>query len=109
MGMSCACNGDAFGNFNVSLKYILTGDFNVNILPQNRISLNYARPDPSRLPLLKKLDHLVDTQILASIPSLQTFSQNTKGNRLLLTKLDYIFLSENFNTKRISLQTLSRN
>ena len=23
MGMSWACNGDAFGNFNVSLKYLL--------------------------------------------------------------------------------------
>src|SRR5579859_6137203 len=58
--------------------YILTGDFNVNLLPQNRISLTNIRHDPS-IPIIQlKINNLIDTQILSNDPSLQTFAQKTK-------------------------------
>ena len=85
------------------------GDFNVNLFPHNRIATNEARPDPSRILLLDKLKSLYDTQALAACPSLQTFSQNTKNNNHLLTKLDYIFLSETLALEPVHIQTLAGN
>ncbi|CAG8671601.1 3782_t:CDS:2, partial [Ambispora gerdemannii] len=90
-------------------NYILTGDFNVNLIPTNRLSTSISRSDPSVSILSDKLLSLVDTQVLAGIPSIHTFSQMTRNNHLLLTKLDYIFLSPDLATRKIQLSTLAGN
>ena len=90
-------------------NYILTGDFNTNIFPQNRMASTQARPDSSRDVLLGKLDQLIDTQVLAAVLTMQTFSQNTRNNNILLTKLDYIFLSTALATHKVELETLAGN
>lgn len=90
-------------------NYILTGDFNVTLISSNRISLTEARRDPSRLILEEKVKDLFDTQTLANIPSQQTFTQHISHNRTLLTKLDYIFVSEDLSSNSFKSETREGN
>src|SRR6185369_8118275 len=74
-------------------NYILTGDFNLNLVSANRLNTSLERPDLTKDLLLSKINNLIDTQLLASIPSIQTFYQTVTGGRHVACKLDYIFLS----------------
>ena len=74
-------------------NYILTGDFNLNLVSANRLNTSLERLDSTKDLLLSKLNNLIDTQLLASIPSIQTFYQTVTEGRHVANKLDYIFLS----------------
>ena len=54
-------------------NYILTGDFNLNLVSANRLNTSLERPDSTKDLLLSKLNNLIDTQLLVSVPSIQTF------------------------------------
>ena len=90
-------------------KYILTGDFNINIHSKNRRGMTKRRNDATRESLLSKLDDMVDTQTLATVPTLQTFFQHTANNNYLANKLDYIYVSPDFEGKECSLETRAGN
>src|SRR6266516_1591600 len=90
-------------------NYILTGDFNLNLVSANRLNISLERLDSTKDLLLSKLNNLIDTQLLASIPSIQTFYQMVTGGRHVANKLDYIFLSPDLSDHNIRLTVRSGN
>src|SRR2546421_1437427 len=90
-------------------NYILTGDFNLNLVPANRLNTSLERLDSTKNLLLSKLNNLIDTQLLASISSIQTFYQTVTGGRHIASKLDYIFLSPDLSDHNIWLTVRSGN
>src|SRR4051812_26784242 len=86
---------DDWTSSNNYLNYILVGNFNVNLYSANRLNSKPKKLDPPKQQLQTKLLDLVNTQAIVSIFSLQTFLQRVKEERLILNKIDYIFILQN--------------
>jgi len=90
-------------------NYILAGDYNLNLFPPNRLNNNLPKKDATKDAFQRRITHLQDTQMLATIPSMQTFSQVTAGNKIIANKIDYIHLSPRFTGVRVKLETRTGN
>src|SRR5581483_6610924 len=89
--------------------FILLGDMNMSILTQNRISTTTHNPDSTINTFLSKIPTLLDSQLLAGKNTMATFTQHTKNNNFLMTKLDYIFLSPSLANYTITSTTKAGN
>ncbi|CAG8544062.1 4919_t:CDS:2 [Gigaspora rosea] len=73
---------------------IIAGDFNTNITDINRISQAPSHNDPTRQKLEMLMEGMIDTAIVAEQSPFLTFYQKTRGQNLMTTRLDYIFLED---------------
>src|SRR5205809_8013627 len=76
---------------------IIAGDFNTNIYPEcDRISESSLQYDPTRAQLKDLTKNFIDSSELATNKLFHTFFQKTRGNRMMATHLDYIFIDKNY-------------
>src|SRR5690349_12260006 len=90
-----------FNNFSVSKKHskinIIAGDFNTNLNPDiNRISQANRQNDPSKNLLEDITKEYIDSAVFSAQNPFLTFFQNTSNGNQMATRLDYIFLDDDY-------------
>jgi exonuclease III len=90
-----------FNNWAPQLKEntinIITGDFNTNLFPErDRSSIAPLQPDSTRIQLKELTKNFIDSSEFSSTRPFHTFFQKTRGNNMMATHLDYIFVNEHY-------------